>query len=69
MKLLITKFTYDILSPKVMQVFLVIHYLLIGWQCEIHTFLFTYTGHEAAMLMFIYILFGDIGSCETTVLT
>jgi hypothetical protein len=49
--------------------FLVTHYLLIELQREIHTFLFTYTGHEATMLMFIYILFGDIGSCETTVLT
>jgi hypothetical protein len=52
-----------------LQVFLVTHYLLIGLQHEIQIFLFTYTGHEVATLMFIYILFGDIDSCETTVLT
>jgi hypothetical protein len=52
-----------------LQVFLVTRYLLIGLQREIHIFLFTYTGHEAAMLIFIYILFGDIDSCVTTVLS
>jgi hypothetical protein len=52
-----------------LQVFLVTHYLLIGLQREIHISLFTYTGHKAATVMFIYILFGDIGSCESTVLT
>jgi hypothetical protein len=44
-------------------------YLLIGLQRELHIFLFTYTGHEAATLMFIYILFGHIDACEITVLT
>jgi hypothetical protein len=52
-----------------LQMFVVTYYLLIGLQREIHIFLFTYAGHEAARLMFIYILFGDIGSCQTTVLT
>jgi hypothetical protein len=52
-----------------LQVFIVTHYLLIGLQREIDIFLFTYTGREAAMLVFIYILFEDIGSFETTILT
>jgi hypothetical protein len=47
-----------------LQVFQVTHYLLIGLQCELHIFLFTYTGHETATPMFIYVLFGDTGSCE-----
>jgi hypothetical protein len=51
-----------------LHVFLVTHYLLIGLQREIRMFLFIYTGHEAATLMSIYILFGDIDPCGTTVL-
>jgi hypothetical protein len=41
-----------------LQVFLVTHYLLIVLQCEIHIVLFTYTGHEATVLVFLYILSG-----------
>jgi hypothetical protein len=52
-----------------LQVFVVAHYLLIGIQREIHIFLFTFTRHEVAMLMIIYILFGDTDSCEASVLT
>jgi hypothetical protein len=52
-----------------LQIFPVTHYLLIGLQREIHIFLFTYTGHEAATLLFNDVLLGDIGSCEITVLT
>jgi hypothetical protein len=44
-----------------LQAFVVTHYLLVGLQREIHIFVFTYTGHEAATLLFIYILFGDVG--------
>jgi hypothetical protein len=51
-----------------LHVFPITHYLLIGSQREIPIFLFTCTGHEAAPLMFIYILFRDIDSCETAVL-
>jgi hypothetical protein len=52
-----------------LQVFPGTHYLLTGLQCEIQTFLFTCTGQEAATLMFIYILFRVIDSCETINLT
>jgi hypothetical protein len=40
-----------------LRVFLVTHYRITGLQREIHIFLFTYTGHKLAPLMFIYILF------------
>jgi hypothetical protein len=39
-----------------LQVFPVTHYIT-GFKHEIPIFLFTYTGHEVATLMFIYMLF------------
>jgi hypothetical protein len=48
-----------------LQVFLVTHYYITGLPREVPIFLFTYTGHEVATLMSIYILFRDIDSSET----
>jgi hypothetical protein len=52
-----------------LHVFLVTHYYITGLQREISVFLFTFKGHKVAALMFIYILFRDIDSSETKILT
>jgi hypothetical protein len=50
------------------QVFLLTYYYINGLQREIPIFLFAYTGHQMATLVFICLQFRDIDSTETKLL-